>query len=54
MTILEKLRAVACRVDGLSWDERGNLVFVATNAKGPWSDADKAKVCRVLGRCPAS
>lgn len=54
MTLLATLRAAGCRVDGLAWDERGNLVFVATNAKGPWSEADKEKVCRVLGRRPAA
>jgi len=54
MTLLEKLRAAGGRVDGLAWDERGDLIFRATNAQGPWSDADKAKVCQVLGRRPAT
>lgn len=54
MTLLERLKSAGCRIDGLSWDSRGNLVFLATNAKGPWSEADKAKVCAVLGRPPAA
>jgi hypothetical protein len=53
MTTLQKLRAAGCRVDGLSWDERGNLIFVATNVSGPWTDADKAKVQQALGRSAA-
>lgn len=53
MSTLSKLKAAGCRIDGLSWDERGDLRFVATNVGGPWSDADKAKVRQVLGK-PAS
>jgi hypothetical protein len=50
MTLLQKLKAAGCRIDGLSWDPRGNLIFVATNVTGPWSHEDKAKVMRALGR----
>lgn len=50
MTLLQKLKAAGCRIDGLSWDSYGNLIFVATNVTGPWSNEDKAKVMRALGR----
>jgi hypothetical protein len=50
MTLLQKLRAAGARVDGLSWDQGGKLDFVATNANGAWTDEDKSKVLRALGR----
>jgi len=50
MSILEILRAAGARTDGVTWDKNGNLVFVATNAHGAWSDDEKRKVLRALGR----
>jgi len=44
------LRAAGARTDGLAWDRDGNLIFVATNAKGPWTEAERRKACQVLGR----
>lgn len=53
MTLLDTLRAAGARTDGLAWDRDGNLIFVATSAGGAWSEDEKRKACRVLGR-PAS
>ena len=50
MNTLAKLKAAGCRVDGLSWDAQGNLIFATTNVSGSWSDKDKAKVLQALGR----
>lgn len=54
MTTLATLKANGCRIDGLTWDETGHLIFVATNAGGSWTDEQKAKVLQVLGRRPPS
>lgn len=53
MTLLEKLRAAGARTDGLAWDRDGKLIFIATHASGAWSEDEKRKACRVMGR-PAS
>lgn len=50
MTMRERLKCSGARTDGLCWDRDGNLVFVATNAGGPWSEEQKSKVRRALGR----
>jgi len=54
MTLLEKLRAAGARTDGLSWDRDGNLIFVATNAGGTWSEEQKARVHLALGQRASS
>jgi len=50
MNLFRMLRAAGARTDGLAWDRDGNLIFVATNAKGPWTEAERRKACQVLGR----
>jgi len=54
MTTMARLKAAGCRIDGLSWNAAGELVFIATRASGAWSEAEKARVCRALGRPAAS
>jgi len=50
VTTLEKLKAAGVRIDGLSWNGAGELVFVATPVSGPWTQEQKAQACAVLGR----
>ena len=50
MTMLERLKSAKCRTDGVSWNEKGELVFRTTNVSGPWTAEQKAKVCAALGR----
>jgi hypothetical protein len=47
------LRSAGARTDGLCWDRDGRLIFVTTRASGPWSEDEKSKVCRALGRAAA-
>ncbi len=50
MTTIERLKTAGARIDGLSWDSSGRLIFIATRRGGPWSDEQKAEICRLLGR----
>ena len=50
MSTLERLKAAGARIDGLAWDERGNLIFHATQLSGPWSEEQKERAVRLLGR----
>jgi len=49
LSIYDKLRIAGARIDGLAWDRDGNLIFIATNAKGPWTEAEKRKAYQALG-----
>jgi hypothetical protein len=51
-SILAKLRAANCRVDGLLVAPDGTPSFAATTASGEWSAAQQAAVCDALGRAP--
>jgi hypothetical protein len=51
-SILARLKSARCRVDGLLIAPDGAPDFVATNASGEWSAAEKDAVQAVLGRAP--
>jgi hypothetical protein len=51
-SILARLKAAKCRVDGLFVAPDGTPDFVATNASGEWSAAEQGAVCAALGLAP--
>jgi hypothetical protein len=51
-SILTRLKAARCRVDGLLIAPDGTPDFAATHASGEWSAAEKDAVQAVLGRAP--
>ncbi|HEY1506649.1 MAG TPA: hypothetical protein VGF92_20265 [Stellaceae bacterium] len=53
-SILARLKAANCRVDGLLLAPDGTPSFAATPASGEWRAAEQAAVCAALGRAPAA
>jgi hypothetical protein len=51
-SLLTRLKAAKCRVDGLLIAPDGTLDFTATNASGEWSAAEKDAVGTALGLAP--
>lgn len=47
-TILGRLKAAGCRVDGLRLNPDGTVTYLPMTG-GAWSDAEKQKVFAVLG-----
>jgi hypothetical protein len=47
-SILSRLKAAGCRVDGLRLNDDGTVSYLPMT-QGPWTEAEKQKVFAVLG-----